>query len=120
MEIYKCKTCGKKLAFDAVKCQHCGDTDPFWKQKIKKLQEKLYHKQEILLKSNMNIWSLVIFAAGITIFICNYSLLNHLAGIAIIIVSIACFYMFFRHSRAIGNAEKTIRKYEEKQKGQKD
>ncbi|MDR1552868.1 MAG: hypothetical protein LBS69_05335 [Prevotellaceae bacterium] len=83
---------------------------------INEIEEKMYKKQEKFLKSNMNIWSLTLFALGMIIFLCAYDLLNHLIGIAIMLVSTVCFYSFIKSYRTTGRMEKAIRKCVQKER----
>ncbi len=39
-EFYYCKTCKKQLPIDAESCEYCGDEDPFFFKKARKLRKK--------------------------------------------------------------------------------
>jgi len=44
MELYKCRTCGKPLAENAITCPHCGDVDAIYNNYIKEKWNKWSEK----------------------------------------------------------------------------
>jgi hypothetical protein len=112
--MYKCRTCSKEVAPTAITCPHCGDTNPFYNQEIKKYEAELDKARNLSDKSSL-VWGIVLLLFGILVVIGNDDWLNRIIGCVMIIASIIFWNRFF-NKRDAKYIEADLSEFTKKQK----
>jgi RNA polymerase subunit RPABC4/transcription elongation factor Spt4 len=86
--MYKCKSCGAKLAENAVNCPNCGDSDPFYNKEIEEWAGKCDKLETLSTHTGKIIGAVLSFGFGIYGTLNGNHWYDKLLGLAFVVGSI--------------------------------